>query len=58
METQVAQVKLPNRSGDWLEQLRSSEKLTSTSITLDASTNELLLIFGVVDAGRAAKNSR
>jgi hypothetical protein len=58
-ETQVAQVKLPHRPG---ELARAASKLGEANVNInyaycgiDAGTNEPLLIFGVADAGRAAK---
>ena len=58
-ETQVAQVRLPHRPG---ELARAASRLGEANINInhvycgvDASTNEPLLIFGVADAGRAAK---
>ncbi len=58
-ETQVAQVKLPHRVG---ELARAASKLGEGNVNInyaycgiDAGTNEPLLIFGVADAGRAAK---
>ena len=58
-EEPVAQVKLPHRPG---ELARAASKLGENKINInyaycgvDAKTNEPLLIFGVTDAGRAAK---
>jgi len=58
-ETEVAQVKLPHRPG---ELARAASKLGEANVNInyaycgiDAKTNEPLLIFGVKDAGRAAK---
>jgi hypothetical protein len=58
-ETQVAQVNLPNRVG---ELARVASKLGEANVNIDyaycgidTGTNEPLLIFGVADAGRAAK---
>jgi hypothetical protein len=58
-EEPVAQVKLPHRSG---ELARAASKLGENKVNInyaycgvDAKTNEPLLIFGVSDAGRAAK---
>lgn len=58
-EAEVAQVKLPHRPG---ELARAAAKLGEARINIsysycgiDAQTNEPLLIFGVMDAGRAAK---
>ena len=58
-ETEVAHVKLPHRVG---ELARAATKLGDANINinygycgLDARTNEPVLIFGVADAGRAAK---
>jgi hypothetical protein len=58
-ETSVAHVKLPHRPG---ELARAASKLGEANINInyaycgvDAKTNEPLLIFGVSDAGRAAK---
>ena len=58
-ETQVAQVRLPHRVG---ELARVASKLGEANVNInyaycgiDAGTNEPLLIFGVADAGRAAK---
>ena len=58
-ETQVAQVKLPHRPG---ELARAASKLGEANININYAycgieprTNEPLLIFGVADAGRAAK---
>ena len=58
-ETQVAQVRLPHRPG---ELARAASRLGEANVNInyiycgvDASTNEPLLIFGVADAGRAAK---
>jgi hypothetical protein len=56
---QVAHVKLPHRPG---ELARAASKLGEANINInygycgiDAKTNEPMLIFGVSDAGRAAK---
>lgn len=58
-EEPVAQVRLPHRPG---ELARAASKLGENQINInygycgvDAKTNEPLLIFGVSDAGRAAK---
>ena len=58
-ETEVAQVKLPHRPG---ELARAASKLGDANINInygycgiDPRTNEPLLIFGVAEAGRAAK---
>jgi hypothetical protein len=58
-EEKVAHVKLPHRPG---ELARAASKLGEANINInygycgvDAKTNEPLLIFGVSDAGRAAK---
>jgi len=58
-ETQVAQVKLPHRPG---ELARVASKLGEANININNAycgieprTNEPLMIFGVADAGRAAK---
>lgn len=58
-ETDVAVVKLPHRPG---ELSRAASKLGDANINtnygycgVDPNTNEPLLIFGVADAGRAAK---
>jgi len=58
-EAQVAQVKLPHRPG---ELARAASKLGEANINInyaytgiEPGTNEPLLIFGVADAGRAAK---
>lgn len=58
-EAPVAHVKLPHRPG---ELARAASKLGEAKINInygycgvDAKTNEPLLIFGVSDAGRAAK---
>ena len=58
-EAEVAQVKLPHRPG---ELTRAASKLGEAGINInysycgiEAQTNEPLLIFGVMDAGRAAK---
>jgi hypothetical protein len=58
-ETEVAQVKFPNRPG---ELARAASKLGEADINidysysgLDATTNAPLLIFGVANADRAAK---
>ena len=58
-ETEVAQVKLPNRPG---ELARAASQLGEANINIDyaysgleAGTNAPLLIFGVADSDRAAK---
>jgi hypothetical protein len=58
-ETQVAQVKLPHRPG---ELARAASKLGEANVNInyaytgiEPGSNEPLLIFGVADAGRAAK---
>lgn len=58
-EKQVAQVNLPHRAG---ELARVASKLGEANINIDyaycgieANTNQPFLIFGVADAGRAAK---
>src|SRR5713101_1340292 len=58
-EAQVAQVKLPHRPG---ELARAASKLGEASVNInygycgiEPGTNAPLLIFGVADAGRAAK---
>lgn len=58
-EAPVAHVKLPHRAG---ELARAASKLGENNINInyaysgvDAKTNEPILIFGVSDAGRAAK---
>jgi len=58
-ETQVAHVKLPHRPG---ELARAASKLGEADVNInyaycgiEAGTNEPILIFGVADAGRAAK---
>jgi hypothetical protein len=58
-ETEVAQVKLPNRPG---ELARAASKLGDANINInhgycaiDPQTNEPVLIFATADAGRAAK---
>jgi hypothetical protein len=58
-EAQVAQVKLPHRPG---ELARAATKLGEAKVNInyaytgvEAGSNEPLLIFGVADAGRAAK---
>jgi hypothetical protein len=58
-ETTVAQVKLPHRPG---ELARAASKLGDANVNInyaycgvEPKTNEPLLIFGVADAGRAAK---
>jgi hypothetical protein len=58
-EMEVATVKLPHRPG---ELARAASKLGDANVNInhaycgvDARTNESLLIFGVTDAGRAAK---
>jgi hypothetical protein len=58
-EVQVAQVKLPHRPG---ELARAASKLGEANVNInyaytgiEAGSNEPLLIFGVADAGRAAK---
>ena len=57
-ETEVAQVKLPNRPG---ELARAASRLGEANINInyayggiDPSTNAPLIIFGVTDAGQAA----
>ena len=58
-ETQVAHVKLPHRVG---ELARAASKLGEANVNInyaycgiDAGTHEPILVFGVADAGRAAK---
>ena len=58
-EREVAQVKLPHQPG---ELARAASKLGDSNINInyaycgiEARTNEPVLIFGVADAGRAAK---
>src|SRR5207244_12529084 len=58
-ETEVAQVELPHRPG---ELARAASRLGEANVNInyaycgiDAVSNEPLLIFGVADAGRAAK---
>ena len=58
-EAQVAQVKLPHRPG---ELARAATKLGEANVNInyaytgiEAGSNEPMLIFGVADAGRAAK---
>ena len=58
-ETEVAQLKLPNRPG---ELARSASQLGEADINInyaycgiEATTNSPLVIFGVADAGRAVK---